>query len=99
MRRFHDENMPDWRDLPKCEDSHEQLARPCVAEVSTLAETMLDLHDARDSLDKAKERASRSYYGYSPDLVAWEMDDFNRAAERFADAIVAVVAAAGVERR
>ena len=99
MPQFHDDNMPAWRDLPKGEGSSEPLARPCVPEVAVLAEAMLSVGEARDRLDKAKERADRSFYGYSPELVSWEQDDYYRAAERLADAVVAVVAKAGEEVR
>jgi hypothetical protein len=69
--------------------------RPAAPEALHLAETMIALDRAAADLEKARSN-NQEYTGqYEPDhFIRYEIDVYNRAAEAFADAVVAVTSKA-----
>ncbi|NTF18239.1 hypothetical protein G6L37_07450 [Agrobacterium rubi] len=84
MRTFVDPEMPehDWNEPP----------RPAAPEAVRLAEAMIALNQAAEALETARGKASGYTGQYSAeDFYKSEEDRYYRAAEAFADAVVAVV--------
>jgi hypothetical protein len=74
----------------------EEPPRPAAPEAVHLAETMVALNRAAERLEEARENIPPYTGQYSPEFYTrYEQDVYNRAAEAFADAVLAVVAKGG----
>lgn len=83
------------QNLAKLEFSKDAVARPAAKEAVELAEATGEMLKALDDFVAAKKSVP-SYTGPNSDEMYYvlEEDRFNRAAERHADAVVAVMRAA-----
>lgn len=90
MFQFSDPNMPEY--------DGEGAPRPARPEAIRLAETMVNLNAAAERLETARADVPGYTGQYGPDdFVKHEQDAYNRAAEAFADAVLAVVAAGSAD--
>lgn len=88
MSTFVDPAMPEY--------DGDEPPRPAAPEAVHLAETMVALNQAAERLEKARAGVSDYTGQYSAEhFFRYEQDEYNRAAEAFADAVLAVVAKGG----
>jgi precorrin isomerase len=84
MHTFVDPAMPEY--------DGEGDPRPAAPEALRLAETMIELDKAAAELERARSRVGEYTGQYdAKHFIRYEQDVYNRAAEAFADAVVAVV--------
>jgi hypothetical protein len=87
MRAFVDPQMPEY--------DGEEPPRPADPEVLRLAEAKVALDKALADLNEQNARDTGYHGQYSAEyFLRYEQEAYNRAAEAFADAVVAVVAKA-----
>jgi hypothetical protein len=88
MSTFVDPAMPEY--------DGEGPPRPAPPEAVHLAETMVALSRAAERLEDARSKVGDYTGQYEPEhFIRYEQDEYNRAAEAFADAVLAVVARGG----
>ncbi len=88
MSTFVDSAMPEY--------DGDEPPRPAAPEAIHLAETMVALSRAAERLEDARTKVPNYTGQYSPEhFIRYEQDEYNRAAEAFADAVLAVVAKGG----
>lgn len=88
MSTFVDPAMPEY--------DGDEPARPAAPEAIHLAEAMVALDRAAEQLEAARAKVDDYTGQYETEyFVRHEQDAYNRAAEAFADAVLAVVAKGG----
>lgn len=88
MHTFVDPSLPEY--------DGDEPPRPAAPEALRLAEAMVELDRAAEALEKAKRNVPNYTGQYSSEFFyRHEEDAYNRAAEAFADAVVAGVNKAG----
>lgn len=88
--------MPFFVDAAMPEYDGEGPPRAAPPEAIHLAETMVTLNRAAEKLEAERARVPDYTGQYSREyFIRFEQDEYNRAAEAFADAVLAVVARSG----